>query len=65
MGLTHQEMKIKTILGFSSHPSQNGYRQEMKWDQILRRMWEKKSSYTLLIELLSSEAMMENLSSGP
>jgi alpha/beta superfamily hydrolase len=33
------------------HPSQNGYHQEHKQQQMLARMWRKKNTSTLLVEM--------------
>jgi hypothetical protein len=46
----HQESTNQNNIETSSHPSQKGYHQELRQQQILVRMWGKMEPYTLLWE---------------
>jgi hypothetical protein len=49
--LAIKEMQIKTMLRFHLTPVKSDYHQEHKQQQILVKMWGKRSPYTLLVAM--------------
>jgi len=42
-----------------SHTSQNGYRQELRWQQMLVRMWRNRNTLSLLVGLQAGTATLK------